>query len=76
MDHKKWKLFRVRQSNHPRRRTLGAAILLKRFLKPGVARCLGKVMEQLSPAKLIHACVPLAKQVLIAWAAGRRLTSR
>jgi len=55
MEHKKWKLFRVRQSNHPKRRILGAAILLNRFLKPGLARGLGKVMEQLSPAKLIHA---------------------
>ena len=31
------------------------AILLNRFLEPGLARGLGKVMEQLSPAKLIHA---------------------
>jgi len=55
MEHKEWKLFRVRPSNHARRRTLAAAILLNRFLEPGLAWGLGKVMEKLSPAKLIHA---------------------
>lgn len=61
MEHKEWKLFRVRPSNHPRRWTLAASILLDRFLEPGLERGLGKVMEQLSPAKLIHALCAFSK---------------
>ena len=53
MEHKEWKLFRVRPSNHPRRWTLAASILLDRFLEPG--------LEQLSPAKLIHALCDFRK---------------
>lgn len=51
----------VRPSNHPRRWTLAASILLDRFLEPGLERGLGKVMEQLSPAKLIHALCAFSK---------------
>ena len=61
MEHKEWKLFQVRPSNHPRRWTLAASILLDRFLEPGLERGLGKVMEQLSPAKLIHALCAFSK---------------
>ncbi len=61
MEHKEWKLFRAWPSNHPRRWTLAASILLDRFLEPGLERGLGKVMEQLSPAKLIHALCAFSK---------------
>ena len=36
LDSKEWRLFRVRPSNHPRRRILGAAALVARFCEPGL----------------------------------------
>ena len=52
MDRREWHLFRVRPTNHPRRRILGAAVLLDRFLEGGLAAGLREVVEELSPAKL------------------------
>jgi len=36
LDSKEWRLFRVRPSNHPRRRILGAAVLIARFCESGL----------------------------------------
>lgn len=55
MDPREWKLFRVRPANHPRRRIMGAALLLERSLGPGLAAGLREVVEQLSPARLVGA---------------------
>ena len=52
MNQKEWRLFRVRPANHPRRRIMGAAIILDRFLEVGLAAGLREVVEELSPAKL------------------------
>ncbi len=38
MSVKEWRLFRVRPSNHPRRRIAGAARILDRFMDAGLAR--------------------------------------
>ena len=47
-------MFRVRPANHPRRRILGAAMILDRFLEKGLALGLGDVAEGagVRPAKL------------------------
>ena len=42
MSVKEWRLFRVRPSNHPRRRIAGAARILDRFLDGGLARGLAQ----------------------------------
>ena len=55
MNAKEWRLFRVRPSNHPRRRIMGAASLLERYLDSGLAAGLREVVETLSPAKLTEA---------------------
>ena len=52
MDHGEWRLFRVRPANHPRRRIMGAAMLLDRFLEPGLAAGLREVVEKRSPSEL------------------------
>ena len=36
LNSKEWRLFRVRPSNHPRRRILGAAVLVERFCESGL----------------------------------------
>ncbi|MDA0263944.1 MAG: DUF2851 family protein [Chloroflexi bacterium] len=43
MDRKEWHLFRVRPSNHPRRRIMGMAVILDRFLEQGLAEGLAGV---------------------------------
>jgi len=59
MNHGEWRLFRVRPANHPRRRIMGAALILDRFLERGLAVGLGEIVQGLSPAKLTEAlCVP------------------
>ena len=55
MDRKEWRLFRIRPANHPRRRIMGAAVLLERHLESGLAAGLREVVETLSPAKLTGA---------------------
>jgi len=55
MDRREWHLFRVRPTNHPRRRILGAAMLLGRFLDVGLAAGLREVVHRSSPAKLTQA---------------------
>ena len=52
MNQGEWRLFRVRPANHPRRRIVGAASILDRFLEPGLAVGLGEIVEGVSPAKL------------------------
>ena len=52
MDRREWHLFRVRPTNHPRRRILGAAVILDRFLETGLAAGLREVVQELSPSKL------------------------
>ena len=59
MNRGEWRLFRVRPANHPRRRLVGAALILDRFLERGLAVGLGEIVQGLSPAKLTEAlCVP------------------
>jgi len=55
MDGQEWHLFRVRPANHPRRGVLGAAMLLNRFLEPGLAAGLRDEVRKLSPASLCGA---------------------
>ena len=52
MDRREWHLFRVRPSNHPGRRILGAAVILDRFIERGLAAGLREEVENLSPARL------------------------
>lgn len=59
MNKEEWRLFRVRPANHPRRRIMGAASILDRFLERGLAAGLGEVVQGHSPAKLTEAlCAP------------------
>ena len=59
MNPREWQLFRVRPANHPRRRIMGAAMLLARFLELGLAAGLAEAVKENSPAKLTEAlCVP------------------
>ena len=55
MEPREWRLFRVRPANHPRRRIVGAAVILDRFLEPGLACGLGAVVQECSPAGLTEA---------------------
>ena len=55
MDRREWRLFRVRPANHPRRRILGAAIILTRFLEQGLAVGLREEAQRLRPAGLAAA---------------------
>ena len=55
MDRREWHLFRVRPTNHPRRRILGAAMLLGRFLEQGLAAGLREEVHRSSPARLTGA---------------------
>ena len=55
MDHREWHLFRVRPTNHPRRRILGAAMLLARFLEQGLAAGLWEEVHRSRPAGLTGA---------------------
>jgi hypothetical protein len=61
MDGREWRLFRVRPANHPRRRIMGAALLLERFLETGLAAGLHQVVEELSPPKLTGALTALSQ---------------
>ena len=47
-----WKLFRVRPSNHPRRRVDGAAILVARFADEGLLAGMARVADAGNPSKL------------------------
>ena len=59
MNQGEWRLFRMRPANHPRRQLVGAAAILDRSLKQGLALGLGEITQGLSPAKLTGAlCVP------------------
>ena len=49
-----WKLFRVRPSNHPRRRVTAAAMLVNRFARSGLMRGLAQAATG-SPARLTEA---------------------
>ncbi len=50
-----WRLFRVRPSNHPARRVVGAARLVDRFLDPGLASYLEAVVRRAEPSGLTEA---------------------
>lgn len=52
MNREEWWLFRVRPTNHPRRRIMGAAVIIDRFMPTGLAAGLREVVQQLSAAKL------------------------
>ena len=55
LDASQWKLFRVRPSNHPRRRVAGAAGLLTRFATDGLLPGLANVAAQGNPSALTRA---------------------
>ena len=61
MNQGEWRLFRVRPANHPRRRTVGAAMLLDRFLDVGLAAGLGEVVAQAAYGKGVGRGVRPAK---------------
>ena len=50
-----WHCFRVRPSNHPRRRIAGGAVLLDRFLGEGLTAGLERAAEESNPGKLLSA---------------------
>ncbi len=52
LDAAQWKLFRVRPSNHPRRRVAGAARLLARFADSGLLTGLDKAASAANPSTL------------------------
>ena len=55
LDASQWKLFRVRPSNHPRRRVAGAAGLVSRFAAEGLLTGLRDVATQGNPSALTRA---------------------
>ena len=55
LDTVQWKLFRVRPSNHPRRRVEGAAGLLARFADEGLPGGLARVASATNPSSLTEA---------------------
>lgn len=55
LDVRQWRLFRVRPSNHPRRRVAGAATLVARFAEPGLIAGLGRAAEMGKPAAITRA---------------------
>jgi len=55
LDAGQWKLFRVRPSNHPRRRVAGAAALLTRFVDDGLLHGLASVAAAGNPSTLTEA---------------------
>ncbi len=55
LDAAQWKLFRVRPSNHPRRRVTGAAGLLTRFAHDGLLAGLRNMAAQGNPSALTRA---------------------
>ena len=55
LDPAQWKLFRVRPSNHPRRRVAGAAELLARFADEGILGGLTNVAISDNPSTLTRA---------------------
>ncbi len=52
MDRKEWRLFRVRPSNHPLRRIMGAAQITERYLESGLASGLVELAAGGNAAKL------------------------
>ena len=50
-----WRLFRVRPSNHPLRRIAGAAVLIVRFLEPGLVDGLRQACKPGKPSQLTSA---------------------
>ena len=64
-----WHCFRVRPSNHPRRRISGGAALLDRFLTKGLVAGLEQAAQDSTPGKLISALIvaggPDRKEALI-----------
>ena len=60
MNQGEWRLFRMRPANHPRRQLVGAAAILDRSLKQGLALGLGEITQGLSPAKLTGGSVSQA----------------
>ena len=52
-----WKLFRVRPSNHPRRRVMAAAVLVGRFARSGLMPGLAQAATAGSPARLTEALI-------------------
>ena len=55
LDNREWRLFRVRPSNHPRRRVLGAARLAARFADGGLVAGLERATTTGKPALLTAA---------------------
>ena len=55
MSGREWHCFRVRPANHPRRRIVGAARLLARFLEEGLVDGLTRCASAGSPKQLVNA---------------------
>jgi len=68
-----WRLFRVRPANHPRRRVMGAALILDRFLERGLALGLAEVVGGSNPAKLIKALCAVSTDGSVLIGPGRAL---
>ncbi|MDP6548892.1 MAG: DUF2851 family protein [Dehalococcoidia bacterium] len=68
-----WHCFRVRPTNHPRRRIGGAARLLDRFIEEGLAAGLGRVASAGSPRELTLALEAGGEKAWIGRARARDL---
>ena len=72
-----WHCFRIRPTNHPRRRIAGAARLLSRFLEPGLVVGLGGIADTGTPQDLTAALTvtksPVAGPACIGAARARDL---
>ena len=55
LDIQQWRLFRVRPSNHPRRRVIGAAALIGRYAERGLTVGLARAAATGEPAALTQA---------------------
>ena len=55
LDRREWRLFRVRPSNHPRRRIAGAAVLAARYADAGLVAGLERASAAGKPARLAEA---------------------
>ena len=55
LDRRVWRLFRVRPSNHPRRRVEGAAALVVRYAERGLMEELSRAVETGNPTKITEA---------------------
>lgn len=73
LDEKDWHFFRVRPGNSPRRRLMGAAILLARYLEGGLVHGLVSPLEEVSGSHAVAALEEGLAVYVRAGSAGKEL---